>query len=476
MKKMIALAILLLVLSITGMTVIGVAVSTNNDNVTITERTLYGDKSAAEGITINSVSHYDEHLLWNTDYTVGGQPQTEYSFHASEMRNGYINHNYHIMLDVDISYGCEFNVPAEKQHGLARAYKELFDEAEPGVEAKRIVNLKDFYEYYPVRVVINLPGVFWSGNDYDALVEDHEGSEKYVLRAFNEFFRIPMLAHEIREISVTKGANGQHIGMGSSTVGSEETYFFDTDSVVTDDTCYFTINNRTTSGELIDTSLIPGGYGIYSFQYTESSNMYTGGSIPGVTGVNAGSLDMVYKLDDEVIVNNLLLSEDHSKLLMITVEGGSTWFSVIDISSMKLLQKFEIEDFNWSSYNLHDHGSFYVLMNWDKFALVAMEEDGSYAYKFSSPTAYGINEEFQYVNTASAMNYNGEKLVIVNSIYEEQHRALDLCSFYIAVYDARGLLYYGEYDSSLSVNPDAYNYNYNCLPYYNRYAYTVDWK
>ncbi len=476
MKKMLLLTALLLVFSFGSMAVICAAVSADKDNVTITERALYGDKGAAEGITVSTVSNYDNHLRWDTVYTVGKQPQTEFSFHAFEMRDHYINFNYGALLDVDIPYGCEFNVPAEQQSGIQRAYKELYDEAEPGVKTTKIIYLKDFYDFYPVRVDINLPGVFWSGNDAVALVEDHPGSEKYVRQKFNEFFRIPMLEHEAREISVTKSANGYSIGMGSSTVGSDETYFFDTDSALTEDTCYFTINNRTTKGNLIDTSLIPGGYGIYRFRYAESKNMYTGGSEPGVTGVDADSLSMVYKLEDEERVNHLLLSKDGSKLLLITQdENRRNWFSVIELAQMELLQKFEIEGIDGNGYDLHDKGDFLVFMRSDVLALVALEEDGSYEFKFSSPTAYGINEEYQYVNTASAMNFNGDKLVIVNSIYEEQHRALDLCSFYIAIHDADGLRYYGEYDSSLSANPDAYNYSYNCLPY-GRDAYTISWE
>ena len=36
-----------------------------------------------------------------------------------------------------------------------------------------------------------------------------------------------------------------------------------TESVVTDDACFFWFGNRTEQDQLVDTSRIPGGYGVY---------------------------------------------------------------------------------------------------------------------------------------------------------------------------------------------------------------------
>lgn len=465
----------LVLFSVVGISAVALTVSADKANVTITERSLYGDRSAAEGLTITSMSHFAHHLRWDTVYTIGKTPQTVYRFHASKTSEASIDFSYYISLHSAVSYGCDYSIPADEQYGIAKAYKELYDSTQPGGESKTTVNLKDFYDYYPVGMDISLPGVIWSGNDYEDLVEDHLGSEKYIRRVFSDFFRIPIIENDSYEIHVTKDATGRSVSMGMATADDSESYYFETNSAITEDCCFFTINNRTSTGNPIDTSLIPGGYGIYAFHYTESSNMYTTDSIPGVVGIDADSLAMVYKLENDVIVYNLFLSKDNTKLLLITLENEVFQFTVIDIPSMTQIQKFELEGFVSQSYTLHNHGDFIVLTSWDSLALVALESDGSYTFQFSSPTARKINAEYSYITATSAMQYNGEKLAIVNTIREDRYSSSELCSFYIAVYHHDGLLYYGEYDNSLSINPDTSDYNANCLPF-GSHAYRIAWE
>lgn len=55
-----------------------------------------------------------------------------------------------------------------------------------------------------------------------------------------------------------------------------------TESVITDDTCFFWFGNRTDNDRLVDTSRIPGGYGVYMLPYgplapdSEASAFYGG--------------------------------------------------------------------------------------------------------------------------------------------------------------------------------------------------------
>lgn len=70
------------------------------------------------------------------------------------------------------------------------------------------------------------------------------------------------------------------------------------------------------------------------------------------------------------------------------------------------------------------------------------------------------------------MAFNGEKLVMVDRTAEKVYGTMELCGFTVAVYNSTGLVYYGEYESSLSAYTDPNDYKFNCLPV----EYTVSWE
>ena len=171
MKKIIAVVLLLSVLSVAAFCMIGGTVSEEKANVTINENIIYGDKSYANGVTVFTRAHYDEHLFWNTTYTIGETPKisTDYEFHYSPQYE-YGERSYQALtLDVDFKYGVDTRTPAEECVGLQKAYRELYDELKPGEQGKKSIYLQNYYTYYPVRISIDLPGVLWQGNDYDRL-------------------------------------------------------------------------------------------------------------------------------------------------------------------------------------------------------------------------------------------------------------------------------------------------------------------
>ena len=86
MKKIIAIVLLLSVLSVASFCMIGGAVNEEKANVTIKENIIYGDKSYADGVTVFTRAHYDDHLFWHTTYTIGDKntTATDYEFYYSK--------------------------------------------------------------------------------------------------------------------------------------------------------------------------------------------------------------------------------------------------------------------------------------------------------------------------------------------------------------------------------------------------------
>ncbi len=487
MKKIIVLIIILFLLSVSSLLIIGTAVDSQNDTITITEELLYGDKSIAEGITITSSTHYDNHLFWTTEYTAGKNPKTttDYKFYASEPYQPRNNKYFIFEIDTDIRYGFDAEKPTEEQVGLSKIYKELYDSCELGQRAETTVALKDIYDYYPLRLNITIPNIRWTNNNYELLSNEEPGGEKYVVDKFREFFRIPILdKHEVH-ISVGKYHNGMSVGSG--TVDNAFDYYTSTISTHTDDEIFFTIRNKTYLNQYADFSLVPGGYGIYSFKYSHNP-------LISYTGIDADSLSNVYPLDPEMSVEYLDISADEKYMIMVGVKEDDTIFTVIDLETMTEYEKIVIEnrtihsvktsmerykliasgDFVDSTYNktIKTSENFIILMFSEEFALIEISEEGAYELKFIAKQPKFIDENFHFMDYASEMVYDGEKLVIVNSFIPET--GPELCSFYMAIYNAEGLKYYAQYNSSLDVNNQPRDHQYNCHPLPDGYTITLN--
>lgn len=468
MKKQIALLILLLTLSVTALCMIGASVSRESDRVTITEQALYGDPAVAEDATLTLDAHLNEHQRWTTIYTPGGESRTEYLFSAKEMIFERDFSAVGIQLYDDIRFGYDLSISLEETTGIQRAYRELYDATAPGTKGTKTVRLQDYYEYYPIRVDIGLPGTLWRGVHYDQLAEEDFKNERAVWNAFREFFKIPIPKQLASfEISLTKSESGSETGIGHGFAEDGLHYSLYAESAYTSDRCFFTINNWI-GEDYVDTSLIPGGYGIYSFSYTNVRNKEnTRGNAtvfhPGyLTGVDADSLAMVYPLPQDVHVYAMHISPDESRLLLLTEDRtGANHLVILDIATMTELQKFHVSD---RQYVVLNHLDDFLLLFHDRHISVYTLDKGTYSFVFTVDQPGVVNENFSDINPYAAMDFDGERLILADLLPESQYRNLQTCNLCLAVCDSTGLLYYGEYRNSLSTNPDTSHYSYNSEP------------
>ena len=475
MKKIIAVVLMLALLSVASFCVIGTAVSEERGNVTLRETVLYGDKSYAEGVSVCTRAHYDDHLFWNTTYTIGEENTalTEYEFSYTEQYPYRDKIHRGITMDVYLIYGYSLSIPYEECVGLQKAYRELYDETPEGGVGRKLIRLQDYYDYYPVRVSFDLPGVVWQGIDYDLLGVRGE-DERAVWDAFNDFFRIPIPENlPAFEITITKGHNS--VGTGSSGLGTD--YWFNSCSAYTSDRVFFSISNRLkgNTDPYVDTSLIPGGYGVYSVAYenaqTDAHTKENATVLPSgyETGIKADTLAMVFPLEQHVEVVRMSVADNESKLLLFTREDGITYLTVIDIASMTEIQKMRVTE--ETHYTFFEYDNCIVLNGWDDVSVIEKQADGLCRLAFTVPRMKEINDSNLQKGVATTMAFDGDRLVIVDRTGDEIYPSLELCGFTVAVYNSTGLVFYAEYKSSLSASRNPNDYAYNCLPI----EYTVRW-
>lgn len=469
MKRLLPLLCLLLMLGAAAVCAIGASVASGQDTVVLTPHPLYGDPAAAEGATVSLLAHLDEHLRWDVTYPIGGEAEADYRFSMRQLNFDRDAHYAGIQLYEDFEYGLDTRAAFTDLVGLEVAYYELFRDTAPGTKGTATIRLQDYYTYYPVRIDISLPGTLWHGIDYEDLASNDYVNERAVWDAFRTFFRIPVPADlPAIEISVTKNVDGSIGGTGSSGFGTEKSYSLWSEAAYTSDACYLTINNR--YGEkYVDTSLIPGGYGIYRFNYKNVRNEKNtqGNSTffhPGYeTGVDEKSLCMVYPLAQTEHVSAMHITPDERRMLMLSEDpAGAVTLTVIDLSTMETLQRIPVTEKVWVS--LHQEEDFFVLFYGQMISVYALGEDGLYAHILTAPQPNYLDKSFSAINTHAAVDFDGESVVFVDLMDEQRYRTLQTSDLCIAVYNAAGLCYYGEYDNSLAVNPHTSDYGYNVHP------------
>lgn len=260
------------------------------------------------------------------------------------------------------------------------------------------------------------------------------------------------MENETREISIAKNSHGLHYSSGYST--GIDYFGLWTGSAYTKNECYFTIHNRNDAGELVNTDLIPGGYGIYRFAYDQ------GAGLQGKGSVDANSLSMVYSLEEEVQVQYMFIDEGQNNLLLVTYENGATVLLVIGLSTMHLKQKIFIANELYHTIFPNDRYTVFLFSN--TIALVELKTNGEYALKFTVTEASTVDETFAHLRFGAAMDFDGDRLAIVDTLRGEQQRSSERCSYYLAVYDATGLTFYDEYKNGLDLFPHKEQYGFNC--------------
>lgn len=460
MRKAMILLLLLCVLSISVVCVAAVGIYNAHDQVVLTEQAVYGDSSAAHGLTVQINTTYNDRLLWDTTYRPD-EPSfthTDYRFSAYRVNESSDPSYSGLLLESGVSAGIHNFDPNLQQTGLMVAFRELYDSLEPGEEGSTTIRIGDYIDYYPLAVFMDFPGGRQTNlepylfSDLDFSDESMTFDEPYVLYRLQQYLKIPVLEDEYIDLSVRKYEQGNHWGTGCGTSDRGDFYYMGSVSAITEDAVYFTFHTRTNKGRLVDTSQLEDGYGIYRLPFDPGYYDEDGTHIVNnITGVDVDGLEMVYPLDPSVQIQDMHLSPDQTKLLLHSIENGMYVLTVIDMATMEPVQRLElVEWMDDDLWRLYDEGDFLVVQFYgsEKFLLIA-EHDGHYTLKYICNMRPEDAPDFEV--WYPSLDFDGEKLVISQQLRNNtsQYRE-ETCDFYLAVYDRTGLLYYGEYLSSLS--------------------------
>ena len=472
MKKamVLAVSVLLILLGSVGYAV--AQITQKEDQVQITEAVRYGDPTQAYGLTAGMSTTLDYHLFWDTTHTFGetSQTHTDMQFYPIGQIRSWPEEYY---LNLRDSVGGSMNahgnwtgiteVEKESLSGLELALYELAQKTQAGEENSARIRLGDYYAYYPMEIELQVEDIYYNDWDFERALEqetyreERDAEIRALYKQITEFFKIPVLPDEYMEIHLKKNAEGIVNSWGYSS-GGKRGYSLYTQSSVAENAVYFSIHNRDRDGEIVDTGLIPGGYGLYCLPF-----------IPGdeeketLAVLCPEKLEMVYALPEEEQVCWLRVSEDQQRLILITSAEETFTIRVIrreDMTTMQVLSyPGEQEEIDGSSiFWEEDH--LLLRLRQGKLMLFAVEADGTFELKFSVALDPTGELELPLWSRNAVTDWNGEKLAVLMGENIDYGRPDTVyCSAELAVYDNSGLLYCGKLGSSLDTEPGRQYYS-----------------
>ena len=444
MRKTLIVFLALALVCACGAAVCTHAVAAPREDVTFDEHVFAGDPAAAAGLQVQLQAALRQNLFWDSTVRFSGRDYTaDTAFRFSPVAVSREQPRQYSGVEVD----TRVNVWTDSDtnpFGYRKAYQEILDTLEPGQTGTKVIRVADYYDEYPLWFSVDLPHLFIttldSWDDHDAYATD---AERDAIHALRDFFRIPVLPDEYVELQIDKNMDGSSSSYGASSVQQGDRYWPSSESVVTDDACFFRLSNRTANGKLPDTYLC------------------------------ADQLACFFPLDPAVEIRHLGLTPDGSALVLHTVENNIYYVTLIDVKTAAVLQKLAVmDDFTDEDYtNITETADFTCIrVSERRICVLTQEADGQFQVALTSDFDSELPFAVGY-SSISEMAFDGERLALVRNdktvlvngaastkrylagstvgLITEDGTYVDNCGFTIAVFDASGLAYYGGYCSSL---------------------------
>ena len=446
MKRVLCFLLVLLLLSASLVAVTGFALSKESDNVTFTLVDEWGDRRYLQGVTADMEFTHNGRLNWSVEFSPFVETKTEYEYNTivTDKGDGYTHYGI---------YNTNYNLLDLKNDSrqLKSDIESLKSEVMKDGDIRYMeIRMKDYFEFYPVNFDFSMKEMSLSWRT--AMGYDDVGSYSFsgisysrgngLLQSMRDFLKIPVSEDDIREIRIHKDAYGNY-SYGGAYSGS---FDFDFYNAVFPDMLYFTFRNEITKHEqdeekrVVDTSLIPGGYGIYALPLTESDVKYE-------------EISTVYSIPADSTVRALMKDEERNELYLALHENGKYVLHVIDISTMTDISVIEIFDFYEDGYvSINQNEDFFVFIkNSVDFNVVKRNDDGKYESALTGAMPPDTIADRTYFSGNSRFAFDGERLVVF-VIDEPGYDDVSKMSVQpdVMVFTEDGLQYYCKWTCSLS--------------------------
>lgn len=476
MKRNLIVFVVIALLCFVGSAYAAIHVKCNEDRITISEATLAGDLAGAEGLivvfdsclydrdTTKAEMEPDKYASKNVITFTAAGPKNEYShmladdaYFAEEERRYFEDLEIRRMNNYD---GMSFGIRSWLSSSVY--YENVFQSEDFQERWKKAgqpgeIRISDFYGYYPMLIegimgtLENDKGFSWF--NYTSIAEgpwlggavplSAEEASK-ALKTCADFLKIPVLPNDTWELVYDLNSSRW------TRVGDSH-YCPNFYKVWTDRTMWFTFDVTADDGSIVDTSEIPGGFGIYRMPiYTAEQN----GATAELFAVDR--IDIFYPLDPTQKVVRLGLTGNGEDLILVYCSDGVIRVRVIGSETGETKADIPLgneSDFAeaGSGYVTFAGEDYYVfqVVRTDKEAddsetfVLGKKPDGEWGIRMHT-TGYASR---QWRDGTAA--YDGKRLALVE--YDDR-------TLRIIVYSEEGVLYQGTITASLFLTNDEHEW------------------
>ncbi len=415
MKKLTVIILIFAVLLSAGTVYMTAEVNAGKDKISFEEEVIYGDKIHANGVKFTMETNYERKLNWKTDYTIGIKPEckTDFRFSTEGIPLGYERDKSGISISSDLG-----NIKS-----ISDKYAEIVKTAK---KEKKFVSetfkLRDFCEYLPLMVDVDLPDVLLSEEKLQRLNDK-----------VNEFFKTPVPEEcEIIFHAESDGASGI----------SCDLYISAYTATYTSDTVFFIYSKD-----------------IYSPYEKEDNCLYTINY--GENEVYEDTLKLAYDPGDDFIINEVHSTDKTLVFLGTDKEHNKILLRVLDLKTMECIQNIQVSDENSESADgtvflkddflqieIYDYNSkANENDNETEMHFYTVLPDGTYKH---SMTVYDKEKNLSKYDYLRYVDFDGERAVFMQAIHPYSTGNNEYYHFFVSVYDKSGLLYIGKYKCNLS--------------------------
>ncbi|NLW70630.1 MAG: hypothetical protein GX061_06070 [Eubacteriaceae bacterium] len=470
------------------------AINSRKNRVYIEENVLYGDTEGLEGFEVAMLTDI-QRIGWKTRFTPGkcNEAESEFFFHSGSIPQTPNNMEGTGRIDLGFvrNFGMsspQIDLDSTELYGMNELFKDVASRTPSGEQRTESLLLSEYFEYYPINADISLGRFYYNTMEgyTQAKAQEMDEAEFYKTAAdLEKFFKIPVEKEHRVTVSVIKNSAGEVVSLDLSDYYMPDSDDIDADTAYTGNdyniycacadsgqALYFTF---IADGWVPDTSLIPGGTGIYRLGYSLRED--------GSLDIHSDKLTNIYPLRQGVEVRYLGLNEDNSEILMASVEkkrgvdpsvvleeGGAAdggenafYFTVLNIEGeeKQKLEAFNGEGDKLYARNVYNYEDFIVFdigrvpgedYGREVASLVLFEKTSSGRYERKLSTegfleSGGLDEKNVYYDYNSSFAWDGQTLIAVSEMptYDFYNRDY----FHVTAYNSLGLRFYGEYVSSV---------------------------
>jgi len=237
MRKILAALLALFVLSTAVLAAGHTATTKKQTDIHITETTVRGDPSAAEGLELQITANYDRYLYWQTSYAAGAGPtcETDFRFYNSRQNRSRGMTETLDIQTASLNYGIggngidleewENNQEVGRQTMMLKPAIDTASRTSASETRTELLNLRDYYDLFKVQIEVHLSGAIKRDDSWKS--------------AIASYFRFPVPEDLQVSVTVTKDEAGNITDVNVEEVKGEDIYQAYASGVMLQDVFYF---------------------------------------------------------------------------------------------------------------------------------------------------------------------------------------------------------------------------------------------